>query len=195
MHTACNIPLNYPQSIPSLLQVYPTGDRVPEHHGGAHACKLLMLVVVLYRVRQEAAIALATTASLDTEFAGFQILLKVFKARCHSGTGTAAPQAQAGQSPPLTPPPPPWPPHPTCTGATPAWSVSWSRRKPRQSLEDITSAALPTPNLLYPPTHHTGLGHIKLGTTMCFSDVELHSVFFPFRSRYGRTERWGVPGQ
>ena len=97
--------------------------------------------------------------------------------------------------PPPYPPPPPWPPHPTCTGATPAWSVSWSRRKPRQSLEDITSAALPTPNLLYPPTHHTGLGHIKLGTTMCFSDVELHSVFFPFRSRYGRTERWGVPGQ
>ena len=56
---------------------------------------------MLYRVRQEAAMALATTASLDTEFAGFQILLKVFKARCHSSSSSsiAAPQIQAGQNP------------------------------------------------------------------------------------------------
>ena len=42
--------------------------------------------------------ALATTASLETEFAGFQILLKVFKARCHSSSDTAAQQTQAGQA-------------------------------------------------------------------------------------------------
>ena len=51
------------------------------------------------RVRQEAAMALATTASLDTEFAGFHILLKAFKARCHtSSSAAAAQQAQAGVS-------------------------------------------------------------------------------------------------
>lgn len=49
------------------------------------------------RVRQEAAMALASTASADTEFAGFQILLKTFKARCHSSAAVQL-QAQAGQA-------------------------------------------------------------------------------------------------
>ncbi|KAL3144474.1 hypothetical protein ABBQ32_004214 [Trebouxia sp. C0010 RCD-2024] len=40
--------------------------------------------------------ALATTASLHTEFAGLHILLKAFKARCHSGSGAAVQQTQAG---------------------------------------------------------------------------------------------------
>lgn len=50
------------------------------------------------RVRQEAAMALASTASADTEFAGFQILLKTFKARCHSSSAAVQLQAQAGQA-------------------------------------------------------------------------------------------------
>ena len=41
--------------------------------------------------------ALASTASLDTEFAGFQILLKTFKARCHSSAAVQL-QAPAGQA-------------------------------------------------------------------------------------------------
>lgn len=41
--------------------------------------------------------ALATTASLDTEFAGFQILLKAFKARCHTSNGVTAQQTLSGQ--------------------------------------------------------------------------------------------------
>ena len=40
--------------------------------------------------------ALATTASSDTEFHGFQTLLKTFQARCHS-SATAQLQPQAGQ--------------------------------------------------------------------------------------------------
>ena len=40
--------------------------------------------------------ALATTASLHTEFAGLHILLKAYKARCHSSSDAAAQQTQAG---------------------------------------------------------------------------------------------------
>ena len=49
------------------------------------------------RVRREAAMALATTASSDTEFAGFQILIKLFRARCHS-SNTAQLQSQIAQA-------------------------------------------------------------------------------------------------
>ncbi len=41
--------------------------------------------------------ALATTAAADTEFAGFQILLKMFRSRCHSSS-TAQLQSQTGQT-------------------------------------------------------------------------------------------------
>ena len=43
--------------------------------------------------------ALATTASSDTEFAGFQVLLKMFRARCHtnSSSNAAEQQSQIGQ--------------------------------------------------------------------------------------------------
>ena len=45
--------------------------------------------------------ALATTASSDTEFAGFQVLLKMFRTRCHtsssSSSSTAEQQSQIGQ--------------------------------------------------------------------------------------------------
>lgn len=49
------------------------------------------------RVRCEAAMALATTASSDTEFAGFQVLLKMFRTRCHTSSSTAEQQSQIGQ--------------------------------------------------------------------------------------------------
>ncbi|DBA90183.1 TPA: hypothetical protein ACH3X1_003489 [Trebouxia sp. C0004] len=54
------------------------------------------------RIRCEAAMALGTTASSDTEFAGLHALLKIFRARCHSSSASEQAhqieQAQAGSN-------------------------------------------------------------------------------------------------
>ncbi|KAL0042600.1 hypothetical protein WJX79_004833 [Trebouxia sp. C0005] len=54
------------------------------------------------RIRCEAAMALGTTTSSDTEFAGLHGLLKIFRARCHSSSASEqqpqVEQAQAGSN-------------------------------------------------------------------------------------------------
>ena len=81
--------------------------------------------------------ALATTASLDTEFAGFQILLKVFKARCHSSSSIAAPQTQAGQNPI----PPPHTPTPSLPWSTSCMECISPTEETLHSLKHSKSAA------------------------------------------------------
>ena len=49
------------------------------------------------RIHCEAAMALGTTASSDTEFAGLHALLKIFRARCHSSSASEQ-QPQIGQA-------------------------------------------------------------------------------------------------
>ncbi|KAL0049504.1 hypothetical protein WJX82_003747 [Trebouxia sp. C0006] len=48
-------------------------------------------------IRCEAAMALGTTATSDTEFAGLHVLLKIFRARCHSSSASEQ-QPQVGQA-------------------------------------------------------------------------------------------------
>ena len=64
-----------------------------------HALSLCTSLCTLMwsRIRCEAAMALGTTASSDTEFAGLHALLKIFRARCHSSSASEQ-QPQIGQA-------------------------------------------------------------------------------------------------